>query len=258
MEEVTSKLVQELRNTAPEWNYVNLRSFARRLNRALSLPHIQREYDFVTRAFWDLKRWEILSKYSSNRLPAPIKPLEGQQFVLPMQVDSTDWRWGIQGRHPKYFDYTCSQACHWLTQANYLLACQLFPEVDWDVLTGKYHTSVVNIENKLLFDLNYVAMGVAAWDAVEMFVRSADDEYESLLIITDGTYRCNELSMTGVAMRFWKEVDAMPGTAEEKLQKINKAREMTSLQLDHSITTNERLALAQPIAELQLYEESLW
>lgn len=165
-----------------EWHYVKLQDFYPELNRALLKPHIQIAFQEATIAYWNVKRLHLILDSNLNYIPKPITSRAGDKIIKPIDADGCDWRWEVIGRPPRFHDYCCHSACHWLTVPNYLLAVELFPEVHWGVYTSERHTSVASLKDKLFFDLNYVALDVPAKSAADLIESSSTFEY-----ITDGS-----------------------------------------------------------------------
>lgn len=225
MIEFTEQQIEELKNDCNNWHLVNLRDFSRRLNRALDTTCVRQAFATSTEAFDAFRRYEIVRDFSPKKYPRKTTPLKGEEFVVPAQLDSLDWRWDIVGRHPKYFDFVCARACHWLTPANYVLAQRLFPEINWQVLTSPLHTSVVSMEDKLLFDLNYCAMDVSAASAVTMLAGKTEDECGTILFDNGSEFSLDHLATTSSAMELWDIVDSLDKSDDEKLLLLNQALE---------------------------------
>ena len=137
-----------------------------------------------------------------------------------------------------------------MSSANYQLASYLFPEIDWSIVSNQYHTSVVCLENKLLFDLNYLGMNVPAKTAAEMLIKEPDAGihfYEDA-----STYDCRELSITAPAVEFWSLMDQVSGTDEEKIALFRKAKQAQVITMTHDITTTEE-NIFDAVDELELF-----
>ncbi len=92
------------------------------------------------------------NKYSMGRW--------GQRFRLgqyPDEFEGCDWRWGVRGRHPRYFRYVKHGACHWLVNFNLILAQLAEPKKEWRIVTSQLHSTVWDGE-LTLFDLNGLAL----------------------------------------------------------------------------------------------------
>lgn len=94
----------------------------------------------------------------------------GQRFeigMLPRQFESCDWDWEIKGRKPHYWQYVKHAACHWLVNANLLLAQLVEPDKDWQIITSSKHSTVWDGE-ETLFDMNFSALQVDPQEAFDM------------------------------------------------------------------------------------------
>ena len=86
---------------------------------------------------------------------------------VPHGFDSCDWRWRHKGRHPRYWDYVCHSACHWLVNFNLRLAQLVEPKREWRILTSQEHSTVWD-GAETLFDFNFLALGVPADEAFQL------------------------------------------------------------------------------------------
>lgn len=78
----------------------------------------------------------------------------------PYQYDSCDWRYGRRGPNPDYWRFACHSACHWVVNLSYYIASTAYPKVNWQIITSNKHSSVVDLESKTFFDLNWSALNV--------------------------------------------------------------------------------------------------
>lgn len=74
------------------------------------------------------------------------------------------WRWDVPQPRPKFLDYVCKGASHWLVNLNLFLASSSMPQHAWRIITSTEHSTVWNGED-LLFDMNSLAMGVPVEEA---------------------------------------------------------------------------------------------
>lgn len=92
---------------------------------------------------------------------------------LPCQYESCDWRWDTERQEPQpaFWDYVCHSACHWLVDLNFYAAINAFPKNRWVIVSNSEsndgHSNVVDFENKLIFDMNYLAMGIEPMESLE-------------------------------------------------------------------------------------------
>jgi len=98
--------------------------------------------------------------------------------VRPADYDSCDWRWssGRRGPQPGYWAWACHSACHWVASANLVVISQLEPDRPWRIATSSSHTTVVDMERRLMFDTNYLALGVSAEECWAAAVEADDSD----------------------------------------------------------------------------------
>lgn len=101
------------------------------------------------------------------------------EYRLPSDYDSCDWRFCEsdgslrRGRRPAFWDYACHAACHWLVDLNLYVATRAYPKQPWRILhcsTAKHNHSTVwngDLQVPLLFDVNFLALGVSASEALQ-------------------------------------------------------------------------------------------
>lgn len=98
----------------------------------------------------------------------------------PSMSESCDWRLSIKGRPPEYFKYVCHGLCHWLADLNLYCAKMVLPEMDWVILNSRDHSTVINGDRSLIFDMNFLALKISVeecWDLVKDGI-----EYDSLYL----------------------------------------------------------------------------
>lgn len=86
---------------------------------------------------------------------------------LPERFDCCDWRCNRPGRHPRWWAYACSQACHWCVNFNLRLAMLAEPRRPWRIITSDLHSTVWDGDG-LLWDLTFAATGIDPDEAFEM------------------------------------------------------------------------------------------
>lgn len=92
----------------------------------------------------------------------------------PSDYECCDWRCDRRGRRPAFWDFVCHAACHWLVDLNLYVATRAFPNQPWRILTcstAKNNHSTVwngNLQKPLLFDANFLALGVAPSEALKI------------------------------------------------------------------------------------------
>ena len=95
------------------------------------------------------------------------KPTPFSLDLRPERWDSLDWRWdrGKPGRKPAFHRWVCMGACHWVASHNLMVISELEPDRPWQIATSDKHSSVVDLERKLLFDPNLQALDVTPEEA---------------------------------------------------------------------------------------------
>ena len=88
----------------------------------------------------------------------------------PSDFEACDWRCGRRGRHPEYWLFVCYYACHWLVDLHLFAAIRAVPTTQWRIVSSRKHSTVWDgdTENPLLFDLNFLALGVPPQEALMM------------------------------------------------------------------------------------------
>lgn len=87
--------------------------------------------------------------------------------MYPADFESCDWRFSLRGRPPEYFKYVKHAACHWLVNFNLKLAMLVEPQREWRIVTCQKHSTVWD-GRKMLFDLNFLALGVPAKESFQL------------------------------------------------------------------------------------------
>lgn len=213
-------LLEVVKNNCDDWSYAKLRPVSRRVNRILDTLHIQQAFHNACELYEALHRWDIFRHFRTY-IPKKAEPLEGEQFLLPAQLDGSDWRWGIRGRHPRFFDYTLARSCHWLAPAWLLVAKQLYPECDWQIASSDLHTSVIDFDNRLLFDPYYQEVGVAPKKSLQMMFGNDFDDPHDCGIFDDSNPYDNGAGISGIALEMWSMADQFKGTEEELVNVLN-------------------------------------
>lgn len=89
------------------------------------------------------------------------------RYQYPRDHDSCDWRCDHRGPEPRFWKYVCHSACHFLVDLNLHVAMKAFPTVPWRIITQRHHSTIWNgdYNRPVLFDLNFLALGVTAKEA---------------------------------------------------------------------------------------------
>ena len=117
----------------------------------------------------------------------------------PYQYDTCGWRWadpgcGRPGRKPAFWDWACYRACHWVANANLRVISQLEPEHNWRIATSIEHTTLVDLDRKLMFDTNFLAMGISEKECWKSAVK-----HPTSCIFDPGTYMLHDIDMWCIA-----------------------------------------------------------
>lgn len=110
---------------------------------------------------------EDMESYSAQRAEDNGYPFRPRPFTLdarPADHDSCDWRFnrGKPGPAPAFHDWACHAACHWVVTTNLIVITELDPGRPWQIATSDLHSTVVDLERQLIFDTNWLALGIAA------------------------------------------------------------------------------------------------
>ena len=88
------------------------------------------------------------------------------EYDLPKHFDVSNERYTAMERQNSFtfglWDYVCFGACHWLCNALLMIAQRYRPDNNWRIITCDYHTTVMDIDNKVFFDANYYSFEVPA------------------------------------------------------------------------------------------------
>ena len=225
--------IRNLSANIDEWQYIDPKLHARRLNRILKSEPIRKLYDHTSRAYAAVRRYQCLKDSGFTHLPGQWARTEDPLW-LPEDVDSCDWRWSAsQGRPPLFWQYVCHSACHWMVEANIQVAKQLFPDLDWIVVSGNLHSTVVAPEEKLCFDLQYVALQVSLKGGFEMLFGKDFNNFDEIVVGTDDSpYLCTE-GFAGPALMLFDLIDQDFADRPEKA--LKHLRDFMALQDDEDM-----------------------
>ena len=82
--------------------------------------------------------------------------------LLPHHFDSMGWRYFEKGEtHPKYWDYVCSRACHFMIKLYHWVIVQALPEHDWQIISSDSHSTIWNGKD-LIYDPAFQALQISA------------------------------------------------------------------------------------------------
>ena len=205
-----------------QWKYLDLKKIARKLNRILKSEPIRKLYDYTSRMYSAVRRYEYLKDSNFTQYPGHWTFIKNELW-LPDDVNSTDWRYcrAGAGRQPLYFDYVTHGGCHWHVEANIEVARKLMPEYNWIIVSSSKHSTVMAPEAYLIFDMQYVALEVSELAGLELLFGKNLTDFTDILIGTkDNPYRCSE-GFAGPAMRLFNLIDIeYKGKTEEALKKL--------------------------------------
>jgi hypothetical protein len=226
---LNQQLQADLIGDLEQWQYVPLTpNVTRKINSLLKNPEIQNEFHLATRAYEAIKRWDIFRHFRKS-IPTVRTPEQGEEFLKPHVWDGGDWRFFCRetagGRWPTYFDYCCSQACHWMTVPWFQVAQALFPDYEWHVLTSTEHTGIVCFKEKVIFDPYFTAVKVPVKECMQMWTNNTDADEFDYTEIYDQHSPYSYLDDSGTAsyaIRFWKLADAWVGSEKELVSVLNK------------------------------------
>lgn len=106
--------------------------------------------------------------YTYGRWKQPFEP-----GMVPHEFESCDWWLSHRGRKPAFWQYVKHAACHWLVNFNLELAKASVSDRVWRVITSDRHSTVWDGE-QTLFDMNFLALGVAPAEAYRMARRNGE------------------------------------------------------------------------------------
>lgn len=109
------------------------------------------------------------------------KSIRHQEY--PCGYESCDWRWDYKW-HPKFWKYACHSACHWVCDLALYAAKTEYPETPWRILSSQKHSTVWNgsTEDPVLFDINFLAMGVPPEQAIKLASRGREYKVGSYMM----------------------------------------------------------------------------
>jgi hypothetical protein len=121
-----------------------------------------------------VKNWRKIKPHLAKAEPVLVRDFNkftsgrwNKEFTAghyPEEFESCDWRWDRKGRHPQFWRYVKHAACHWLVNHGLVLAQFVMPQKSWRIVTSQRHSTVWD-GNELLFDFNFLALGISADEA---------------------------------------------------------------------------------------------
>ena len=217
------RITESLINDCDDWALVPMDKFYRRLNNALSSLPIQQAYHDATLAYYAVRRYQILDHFDASYYPKPLELQEGREFLYPYQANSMDWDWDMgPGRRPKYHEYVCAMACHWMAQPNLLVAQRLFPDYNWIIVSTERHTGVACLEEKLLFEPYFYRSGSTAKSVITMYVGEELDGSLDLEVYDEENPYDYLNGAADYCLRLWEQLDDIAKTDEKKAMTLLK------------------------------------
>lgn len=130
--------------------------------------------------YYNLRRsWPRVAKFIDH--PSVRKPMlrdmhkyylgfQGRPFTKDMKpIDACSGDWRFRGRYlsndsppfPKFWDYCCKGACHWVVNFTLELAKLVLPKRSWRIVSSDAHSTVWD-GAETVFDFNFQALGMPA------------------------------------------------------------------------------------------------
>ncbi len=132
------------------------------------------------RSIWWPNMLEYLEQRAhQNGYNHRLTPEYRARLHLPRDFDSCDWRYNCEdrkGRQPRFWDYACHSACHWIVDLCLYVASTAYPDVPWRIVSSSKHSTVWNgdTNNPVLFDVNFLAIGVTPKEALKLAKRGRE------------------------------------------------------------------------------------
>nr|QBK92987.1 MAG: hypothetical protein LCPAC403_01210 [Pithovirus LCPAC403] len=128
------------------------------------LPSLCKKLNLNPHGGWDKMDIEELQQNLIN-IRHDVEDVDG---LLPRHFDSVDWRYFERGStHPRYWDYVCHGACHFMVELYYWIIIQVLPEHDWQIIHSNSHSTVWNGKD-LIYDPAFQALHITAGECFNM------------------------------------------------------------------------------------------
>lgn len=131
------------------------------------------ECDVVLEVMYE--QMEVFAKVQAEIGGQAYRPRPFTRNLRPADYERCDWwrrSFGRRGPHPSYWAWCCLSACHWLATPNLFVISMLEPARPWQIATSDKHSTVVDLERKLIFDTNWQALQVSPEDCWQKAVVS--------------------------------------------------------------------------------------
>ena len=143
--------------------YFNPMNDLERLEEALELPWIVDAYDQACRDYLENEM-----ELEPLRIPWATKLLNSTKKLRPIDVNTADIELDDSVTTDLLDQYICHGMCHWAAWPYFLLADELFPNLEWNIYQSKEHTAVIDTSVGMIFDLVFAAYEVPAESVLEM------------------------------------------------------------------------------------------
>ena len=88
--------------------------------------------------------------------------------LLPRHFDTTSWRYIQRGETcPKFWDFVCHGACHYMVELHLWVITQVKPEHDWRIIQSDLHATIWNGKD-LIYDPRFEAMKISINECFNM------------------------------------------------------------------------------------------
>ncbi len=134
-----------------------------RLHSALKLHWIEEEYHYACEEYL----LNIIEVEPAKAAWAE-KLLTSSRLLLPEVINTADHIWNHDIDYELWHSYVAHGACHWMARPYLLLAEELFPASDWEMVVTDEHTAVIDYDNGIIFDLVFYAYGISPETVLEM------------------------------------------------------------------------------------------
>ena len=134
-----------------------------RLHSALDLPWVEDAYHEACYEYLEntIEIEPVRTKWATDLL-------ESGKVLIPEDINTADHCWNDDLKEEYWHKFVAHGACHWLAHPYLLLAEELFPAGNWQMLTTEAHTAVIDVDSGLIFDLTFAAYGITPDEIVEL------------------------------------------------------------------------------------------
>ncbi len=123
------------------------------------------------------EQMELLSFSRANDNGYEFKPQPFHPELRPSWYDSCDWRFRSRpGPRPQYWEWCCHAACHWIVNTNLFVIRQIEPNRPWQIISSQKHSTIVDLKRELIFDFNFLAMGISVAETWKLASKQRDSK----------------------------------------------------------------------------------